>query len=143
MDDQNLNSQPVQKADVTEEVADQPSSEQLTRSDQKIVAAICLFLLVWAGGRWIDLSHWGREEIEIHRIDSVETTYLVDVNTSNWLEFSMLEGIGEVLAKRIVDYRDEHGDFATVQELQDVKGIGKKTFARILPHLVLREPADQ
>ncbi|WP_394233746.1 ComEA family DNA-binding protein [Pseudomonas anguilliseptica] len=38
-----------------------------------------------------------------------------------------LLGIGEVKAQAIVAYRDEHGDFASVDELLEVKGIGEAT----------------
>jgi competence protein ComEA len=41
-----------------------------------------------------------------------------------------LLGIGEVKAQAIVAYRDEHGDFASVDELLEVKGIGEATLER-------------
>ena len=41
-----------------------------------------------------------------------------------------LLGIGEVKALAIVAYRDEHGDFASVDELLEVKGIGEATLEK-------------
>lgn len=41
-----------------------------------------------------------------------------------------LLGIGEVKAQAIVAYRDEHGDFASVDELLEVKGIGEATLEK-------------
>jgi competence protein ComEA len=41
-----------------------------------------------------------------------------------------LLGIGEVKAQAIVAYRSEHGDFASVDELLEVKGIGEATLAK-------------
>ncbi|RMH84861.1 helix-hairpin-helix domain-containing protein [Pseudomonas sp. AOB-7] len=41
-----------------------------------------------------------------------------------------LAGIGETKAKAIVAYREEHGDFASVDELLEVKGIGQATLEK-------------
>ncbi|MCG6157800.1 ComEA family DNA-binding protein [Rubinisphaera margarita] len=109
----------------------------LNASDQQIVAVICALLLAWVGIRQIELSQWGREEIEIRHQQPRELAYLVDLNSANWLEFSLLEGIGEVLGKRIVAYRDEHGPFTAIEQIRQVRGIGEKTYARIAPHLTI------
>ena len=43
-----------------------------------------------------------------------------------------LPGIGEVLAERILNFREEHGNFSSVDELLNVEGIGKKRLEEIL-----------
>jgi competence protein ComEA len=53
----------------------------------------------------------------------------VDINTANAAQFETLPGIGPVLAQRIVAYRQAHGLFKTIAQLQDVEGIGPKKFA--------------
>ncbi len=146
MDNHNSEIEPekeVEQSDSTKQVAGETSRALLTRNDQKIVAAVCLFLLLWASWRWVDLSRWGNEEIEIRNLTAMKTSYLIDINEANWLEYAMLDGIGEVLAKRIIAYRDEQGPFASVQNLRNVKGIGKKTFEKIEPHLLLRKPSGK
>jgi competence protein ComEA len=42
-----------------------------------------------------------------------------------------IDGIGPTLAKRIIEYRDEHGGFRSVGELREVEGIGEKRFATL------------
>ena len=49
----------------------------------------------------------------------------LDLNHATAQELTMLPGIGEVLAQRIVDYREAHGPFSSVEELIAVEGIGE------------------
>ena len=51
--------------------------------------------------------------------------YLIDINTADARTLETLPGIGEVLAESIVAYREEHGSFASVDELDYVYGIGE------------------
>ncbi len=109
----------------------------LSLSDQKIVALVCLILTSWVLIRSLSLSHWRAEEIETRRLEPEPIGYVIDINQANWLEFSLLDGIGEVIGKRIVAHREQQGPFVSIQELQQVKGIGDKTFARIESHLTV------
>ena len=43
-------------------------------------------------------------------------------------ELDTLDGIGETLAERIVEYREAHGGFRSLEELREVEGIGEKRF---------------
>lgn len=52
----------------------------------------------------------------------------LDINAATALELESLPGIGEVLAQRIVAYREENGSFTAVEELMNVEGIGDKKF---------------
>ena len=56
---------------------------------------------------------------------------LININTATATEFETLSGIGEVLAAAIVDYRTENGPFTSVDELEDVSGIGPSTLDEI------------
>ncbi len=63
---------------------------------------------------------------------SKETTAgKVNINTAGLTELTTLTGIGEVKGQAIIDYRTEHGPFASVDELTNVSGIGDKTLAKI------------
>lgn len=57
----------------------------------------------------------------------------LDLNTATAAQLEELPGVGPVLAQRIVDWRTEHGRFASVDELGEVSGIGEKIFAELQP----------
>lgn len=54
----------------------------------------------------------------------------VNLNTATAQELDKLDGIGPALAARIVEYRQAHGPFKSVEELTKVKGIGTSTLAK-------------
>ncbi len=56
---------------------------------------------------------------------------LVNVNTATAEQLDALPRIGETLAGRIIDYREDNGPFQTVDELDDVKGIGPSTLSSL------------
>jgi competence protein ComEA len=58
---------------------------------------------------------------------------LLDINAADSETLQTLPGIGPVLAGRIIEYRDEHGPFATVDDLINVKGIGQATLEKLRP----------
>jgi competence protein ComEA len=58
-------------------------------------------------------------------------TALVNINTASAEDLETLPGIGEVLAATIVQYRDEHGPFTSVDQLVDVSGIGEVTLEEL------------
>ena len=58
---------------------------------------------------------------------------LLNINTATVEELQTLPNIGEATAQRIIDYRTQHGDFDSVDALQNVKGIGAKTLEKLRP----------
>lgn len=57
-------------------------------------------------------------------VDPVGGAAPVDINTAGIAELDTLPGVGPALAKRIVDYRERKGPFSSVDELDNVEGIG-------------------
>ena len=55
----------------------------------------------------------------------------VNINTASSSELEALPGIGPAKAKAIVDYRQQHGAFKSVEELKNVKGIGEGIFSKL------------
>ena len=68
---------------------------------------------------------------------TVETEWVVNINTASAEELMMLDGIGEALAERIIDYRDEHGDFESVWDIVNVSGISRNMFNKIYEHITV------
>lgn len=63
----------------------------------------------------------------------------VDINTADLEELQRLNGVGPVLAQRIIDYREEHGPFRSVDELLEVSGIGEATLGKFRDNATVGE----
>ena len=55
----------------------------------------------------------------------------ININRATLRQLDALDGIGPVIAGRIIDYRKKNGSFLTVEDLQKVSGIGAAKFAQI------------
>ena len=61
----------------------------------------------------------------------------INLNTATKDELVALPGIGPAKAQAILDYRNAHGPFKSVEELKDVKGIGAKRFEKLKGELTV------
>ena len=85
-----------------------------------LAAALCLTSGANRAGRedyTVQTERNAEEEVAPVRV-------LVNINTATAEELETVTGIGPVLAQAILDYRAEHGDFRTLDELLEVRGIG-------------------
>ena len=62
---------------------------------------------------------------EGERPDSLLEGEVIDLNAADEYDLRRLPGIGEKRARAIVEYREEHGPFQTIEELDKVQGIGE------------------
>lgn len=60
---------------------------------------------------------------------------LLNINTAIAEELQTLSGIGPQMAERIIQYRKKHGNFASVDALTEVKGLGEKTLEKLKPFI--------
>ena len=62
----------------------------------------------------------------------------INLNTASSEEFARLPGIGPVLAQRIIDFRNQNGNFTSIDDLINVKGIGQRKLEKIRNSLILK-----
>lgn len=61
----------------------------------------------------------------------------ININTASVSLLQSLPNIGETLAQRIVDYREENGKFTDIEDLLSVNGIGEKRFDEIKQYITV------
>lgn len=66
----------------------------------------------------------------------------LDLNSASAQELERLDGVGEVLARRIVAYRETCGGFRSIEEIMQVSGVGEGVFAGIKDHIIVNEPCE-
>jgi len=65
------------------------------------------------------------------RVSTKKRSGPININRATVGDFDSLDGIGPVIANRIVTYRKTHGPFITIEDLQKVSGIGAAKFSQI------------
>lgn len=64
-------------------------------------------------------------------VSSTEQDFRLDINSATEKQLIELPGIGDVIAKRIIEYRSVNGAFTTIDELIAIEGIGNAKLQRI------------
>ena len=78
------------------------------------------------------------KELSLKEVNErLEESLKVGINSSTKEELTNIPGVGEVLAMRIVEYRDAHGHFYRAEDLLEVEGIGAKKFEKIKEYIDL------
>ncbi|MBE0362605.1 competence protein ComEA [Pseudoalteromonas ulvae UL12] len=71
------------------------------------------------------------ENIAVNPDVSVSQDALINVNKASAKELEALPGVGKSKAAAIIAYRDQFGEFTSLAELKNVKGIGDKAIAKL------------
>lgn len=61
----------------------------------------------------------------------------ININTASESDLTLLSGIGPSKAKKIIEYRNSHGSFKSLEEIKNVSGIGDKAFEKIKDYITI------
>ena len=85
-------------------------------------------------------------DVNVYQVTTYRTVYnyipdseKLDINKATKEDFMKFDGIGEVIAERIIEYREEKGGFDFIEDLQDVKGVSKNLYNRIKDYIIVIE----
>jgi competence ComEA-like helix-hairpin-helix protein len=88
------------------------------------------------------------DSLAAQRDDNPAPHLLTDLNSATSVELQRLPGIGPVKADRILELREKLGGFDSIEQLDQVNGIGMKTVERLRPFVTIEDressasPAD-
>lgn len=122
-------SEPVATGDAVETVLG------LSRGDVRFALACGGAILLLLIAHWAQRAFFGAQLVEIDRLPAKAYEFRLDINSATWVEWMQLDGVGEVLARRIVADREQHGPFTGIDDVSRVPGVGPKTLDTIRPHL--------
>jgi competence protein ComEA len=123
----------------------------LTRSEQRVLLFLSATLIVGAGIRLYQQTSPTERQFDYRSIDSSFAVFreklaadsvqkkeapsgqAVNINTATKEELVALPGIGPTLADRIISFRENEGEFGSVDDLRNVKGISKKKLEKLKP----------
>ena len=115
-----------------------PLRNFLTPDEQKMLLFLGLIILC---GCFLDYFGWNPLQASSTDLDSLKQVVKedkplqLDIRIATFEELLCLSGIGEKRAKDIIAYR-ETNPFTSVNQIMNIKGIGAKTYAKILPDLL-------
>jgi len=75
--------------------------------------------------------HIPTKEIVFQEFTASGDGNLININTADETELQKIKGIGPAMSKRIIDFREQNGNFESIEDLKKVRGIGEKTFEKM------------
>jgi comEA protein len=128
----------------------------LTATEQRVILFLAVTFLIGGGIRLYQETFPAGQRFDYSSADSTfaslssaaksetvqektqDTIQPVNINTATKKELMKLPGIGEVIAERIVLYREDEGPFKTAEDLQKVKGISSRKFQQLKSLVTVR-----
>ena len=99
-----------------------------------LVVGTLLFVFALGAG----VFSWWRS-VPTANVPIAELELTLDLNQATAAQLQALPDVGPQLAGRIVNFREEHGPFEQVEDLQQVRGVGPITLAELRAYLVVNE----
>lgn len=110
----------------------------LTLQERKVLLLLAFFLITGVAVSYYSKTH--PQTQESHFGDAYarpQKPGLLDINLAEKQQLTVLPGVGDTTAEKIIRYRKEHGPFKSVDELKNIKGIGQKKLERIKERIVV------
>jgi competence protein ComEA len=112
----------------------------LERRERYAVIALTVTLLMASGAIAYKRSRAAEplriEKFTVRKTASVPSHGRININKADVKSLAALDGIGEVMAARIVEYRSSRGPFLLTDDIKKVRGIGPALYDRIKDDIV-------
>lgn len=98
---------------------------------------LSLFVLIVLSGSILQVAFKKYPSLRdiVNLIDSDKIYSKVDINTATLEELMAVPYIGEYTAANIIQYRQHHGPFTSIEQIKNVKGIREKNYERFYKHI--------
>ena len=135
---------PLLSINPCEDSDERPSAESFLRRmrlilwapHQRYVGLILLVCLIVMAVYFVQRNFANQGLIEIDQVEPLQADFKIDINRAGWAEIVVLPGVGEKLAKSIVERRQSIGAFDSPEALLEVTGIGQKKLEQLRPYLL-------
>ena len=122
-----------------------PGSYSIYKAGKLSFLLVCLFLCTACNSdsRAVFQAGKNQETVIVENVtEEIEdfeekTASMININTADVERLMTLPGIGESKARDIIAYRQEHGDFASIEELMNVSGIKENLFEKVRDKIIV------
>ena len=91
-----------------------------------------------SGGKSAETSMEDVDKTPTEETETAISDGRININTASLEELQTLKGVGESRARAIIEYREQHGDFKTPEEIMNISGIKEGVFSKIKDQIVVR-----
>ena len=106
-----------------------------------IKAVILIVLLVLAciiGNKLLNENMVTQYTVQ-NEVDIYANPDAININTADAIKLDEIKHVGETIAGKIIEYRNEFGEFRNIEQIKNVDGIGDKTYEDIKNYITVEQ----